>query len=321
MQAHRTQNDTFFWRGTASYITGAHAFKTGFNYGWGFQDRTDFSPDAPMQFRFNNGVPNQLTLHARPFRNITHIRDHGLFVQDRWTVNRLTLTAGLRYDYFHDFFPETPIGPADYAPNRNIVFPKTDGVTWHDIQPRSGFAYDVFGDGRTAVKVSLNKYMAGQAAIGIFAFDMAPANRLVNTTNRSWNDANRDFVPDCDLVSPVANGECGAMSNPDFGTTRSGIIYDPETLNGWGKRDHNWQFTRWCAARDPAANVDRGQLLPDLVREFHRHRTTARSAPLISTHSASRRLPTLGCRTAATTRSPACTTARLRRSGDGPTSS
>ena len=56
--------------------------------------------------------PNQLTLHARPFRNITHIRDHGLFVQDRWTVNRLTVTGGLRYDYFHDFFPETPIGPS-----------------------------------------------------------------------------------------------------------------------------------------------------------------------------------------------------------------
>ncbi len=242
-QAHRTKNDTFFWRGAVSYITGAHAFKTGFNYGWGFQNRMDFSPDAPMLFRFNNGVPNQLTLHARPFTNITHIRDHGLFVQDRWTVRRLTLTAGLRYDYFHDFFPETAIVPADYAPARHIVFPKTDGVRWHDIQPRSGAAFDVFGDGKTALKVSLNKYMAGQAAIGAFAFDMAPSNRLVNMTNRSWNDANRNFVPDCDLVNPVGNGECGAMSNPDFGTTRSGITYDPDTLAGWGKRDHNWQFT------------------------------------------------------------------------------
>ena len=251
VMAHRTKNDTLFWRGAVSYITGAHSLKMGFNYGWGLQDRTDFAPDAPIQYRFNNVIPNQLTLHARPFRNITHIRDHGLYVQDRWTVNRLTVTGGLRYDYFHDFFPETPIGPSQYAPNRNLVFPKTDGVRWHDLQPRAGFAYDVFGDGRTAVKASLNKYMAGQAAIGVFAFDMAPSNRLVNTTNRSWNDSvfgagdprSRNFVPDCDLVNPVANGECGAMSNPDFGTTRSGITYDPDTLKGWGKRDHNWQFT------------------------------------------------------------------------------
>jgi hypothetical protein len=241
--AHRTQNDTLFWRGSVSYITGSHSFKMGFNYGWGLQDRTDFAPDAPIQYRFNNGIPNQLTLHARPFRNITHIRDHGLFIQDRWTIRRLTTTFGLRYDYFHDFFPETPIGPSQYAPGRNLVFPKTDGVRWHDLQPRAGVAYDVFGDGKTAIKASLNKYMAGQAAIGVFAFDMAPSNRLVNTTNRSWNDANRNFVPDCDLVNPVANGECGAMSNPDFGSTRSGVEYDPDTLTGWGKRDHNWQFT------------------------------------------------------------------------------
>jgi len=242
-QAHRTQNDTFFWRGSAAYITGSHSFKAGFNYGWGFQDRTDFSPDAPLQYRFNNGIPNQLTMHARPFRNITHIRDHGLFVQDRWTVRQLTVTAGLRYDYFHDFFPETPIGPTDYAPTRNILFPKTDGVRWHDIEPRMGAAYDVFGDGKTALKVSLNKYMAGQAAIGAFAFDMAPSNRLVNLTTRAWTDANRDYLPNCDLINPAANGECGAMASPDFGTTRSGITYDPDTLKGWGKRDNNWQFS------------------------------------------------------------------------------
>jgi hypothetical protein len=251
VMAHRTKNDTFFWRGAVSYITGAHSFKVGFNYGWGFQNRMDFAPDAPVQYRFNNGVPNQLTLHARPFTNITHIRDHGIYAQDRWTVGRLTTTLGLRYDYFHDFFPETPIGPSQYAPNRNLVFPKTDGVRWHDIEPRMGVAYDVFGDGTTAIKASLNKYMAGQAAIGIFAFDMAPSNRLINTTNRSWNDSffgvgdprSRNYVPDCDLVNPVANGECGAMSNPDFGSTRSGSTYDPDTLAGWGKRDHNWQFT------------------------------------------------------------------------------
>ena len=71
---------------------------------------------------------------------------------------------------------------------------------------------------------------------------MAPASRIINNTRRSWNDANGDFVPDCDLLDPAANGECGRSSSPSFGTPRSGNSYDPDTLTGWGKRDYNWQF-------------------------------------------------------------------------------
>src|SRR6185503_18727941 len=88
----------------------------------------------------------------------------------------------------------------------------------------------------------LNKYLASLATSGTFGRDRAPASVLVNSTNRSWNDANRNFVPDCDLLAPAANGECGAMDNPAFGTARVGATYDPDTLSGWGKRDHNWQF-------------------------------------------------------------------------------
>jgi hypothetical protein len=33
------------------------------------------------------------------------------------------------------------------------------------------------------------------------------------------------------------------MENRDFGSTRPGVNYDPETLTGWNKRDYNWQFS------------------------------------------------------------------------------
>jgi hypothetical protein len=32
------------------------------------------------------------------------------------------------------------------------------------------------------------------------------------------------------------------MDNSAFGSTRVASSYDPDTLQGWGKRDHNWQF-------------------------------------------------------------------------------
>ena len=236
----------------ASYITGSHDLKAGFNLGFQSQNQKAYSIDSPTSFRFNNGVPNQLTLLATPWRTLIDERDHGAFVQDRWTVKRLTVTGGLRYDYFHVSFPEQSVGPGPLAPNRNFTFPKTQGVTWHDLEPRAGAAYDPFGDGKTALKVSLNKYLpfygapnaGGTGTDAAFTSNMNPTARLVNTTTRSWTDTNRNFVPDCELLNPAANAECGAMANPDFGSTRSGSSYDPDTLTGWNKRpDSNWQFS------------------------------------------------------------------------------
>jgi carboxypeptidase family protein len=237
-------------RMNASYITGAHAFKAGFNLGFNGQHQSIFSTDSPMSFRFNNGVPNQLTLESTPWTRLANSDDHGAYVQDKWTVRRLTATAGLRYDFFYVTFPATTIGPGEFVPTRNLSFPDAEGVRWHDLQPRTGMAYDLFGDGRTALKASLNKYLpfyglqlAVGSEAGTFSTNMAPVARLVPSTNRSWNDLNRDFVPDCDLINPVANGECGAMSPSNFGTTQSGVAYDPEIIRGWGKREYNWQFS------------------------------------------------------------------------------
>jgi hypothetical protein len=244
-----TWNYTDLFYMASSYITGAHSFKVGFNLWFPRQTQDIYNIDSPMSFRFNNGVPNQLTLLATPYLREVNSKDHGVFVQDRWTVGRLTLSAGLRYDYFGVSFPDASAGPGEFVPNRNISFAATDGVSWHDIEPRSGAVYDLFGNGKTALKVSLNKYLAYYALpnagseAGTFTTNMNPIARLVTSTNRSWNDADRDFVPDCNLLAPAANGECGAMSAPDFGSTRPGVNYDTDTLSGWNKRDYNWQFS------------------------------------------------------------------------------
>jgi hypothetical protein len=259
--ATSSRNPTRMPRMTASYITGAHAFKVGFNLGFQSQEQKAYSIDSPMSFRFNNGVPNQLTLQATPYETFIDEQDHGMFVQDRWTVNRMTVTGGVRYDYFHVSFPEQSVGPGRFVPTRNLTFPAAEGVTWHDLGPRVGVAYDLFGDGKTALKFSANKYLAFFGApnasatfdpVNAFTTSMNPTTRLVNSTTRSWNDSTfaagdprrGNLVPDCDLLNPAANGECGAMANPDFGTTRPGSSLDPATVTGWNKRPNsNWQFS------------------------------------------------------------------------------
>ena len=124
----------------------------------------------------------------------------------------------MRYDHWASSFPEQRIGPAPLVPNRNFTLPSTEGVSWHDISPRAGIAYDLFGNGKTAVKGSAGRYVAGQALRGndetvIFGDGLNPAQRVVTTANRSWNDANQNFRPDCNLLNFATNGECGPMNN------------------------------------------------------------------------------------------------------------
>ena len=58
-------------------------------------------------FRFNIGVPNQLTMYGVPTRGQSLIKGElGLYAQDRWTVDRWTINAGVRYDGFRGGYPE-----------------------------------------------------------------------------------------------------------------------------------------------------------------------------------------------------------------------
>ncbi len=53
-------NNNFHWRVDVSYITGTHAFKVGVNDAYGYHDNTTYVLN-PLSYRFNNGVPNQIT--------------------------------------------------------------------------------------------------------------------------------------------------------------------------------------------------------------------------------------------------------------------
>ena len=237
-------NHNYFFRGAVSYVTGAHNFKAGFTDLTGWLENTSHTGGPPVEYRFNRGVPNRITSRAVPIlTDVTLPLDLGFFVQDRWTVDRLTMNVGLRYDHLRTGWPALDLGPTELTPNRNISFPAVDNnISWHDMSYRFGAAYDLRGDGRTAVKVSANRYIEAQTSSGIGS-SPHPNRTLVNTVFRSWNDANQDFVPDCDLTSTAGNGECGPMSNSNFGTTVPGALFDEDALKGWRKRGYDWEFS------------------------------------------------------------------------------
>ena len=233
---------TYYYRASVSYITGAHSFKVGIGDITGYFNQNDYD-NNPVSYRFNNGVPNQITMRALPIVFRVDV-DHqmGAYVQDRWTVDRLTLNLGLRYDRFQNSFPAQEIGPSPLSPARNFRFEKTDGVSFHDLNPKLNAAYDLLGDGRTAVKASLNRSVEPYTSGGL-AGARNPITRLANSTTRSWGDANANFIPDCNLLSLDANGECGAVANRAFGSLTPEQNFDPEILSGWGKRSYDWELT------------------------------------------------------------------------------
>jgi hypothetical protein len=247
----RTLGVTIPFAASMSYVTGSHSAKFGvYNV---TAQRTSTVPDnfAKLTYRFNNGVPNQLTQRATPLDRAERQRlDLGIYVQDKWTLNRLTLSGGLRFDTFQSYFPEQTLGPGLHVPNRNITFPKTEMANWKDIVPRMGASYDLFGNGQTALKVAVNKYVTAQGLQGTYGDTANPVNRMANVVTRTWTDADRDFVADCDLTNVLAQdlrasgGDfCGTVSDTNFGRPTLSLNYDPEVLNGWGTRPYQWEFS------------------------------------------------------------------------------
>ena len=234
-----------------SYVTGSHSAKIGFYNVTA--SRTSDVPDnaSHLSYRFNNGIPNQITQRATPlYRAERQKLDLGIFVQDKWTVKRLTLSGGIRFDTFQSYFPEQTLVPGLLVPNRSVTFPETDMANWKDIVPRLGSVYDLRGDGRTALKVSINKYVTAQGLQGTYGDTANPVNRMANIVTRSWVDGNGNFTPDCDLTNVLAQdfrpggGDlCGVVSDTNFGRQTLSLSYNPDVLNGWGSRPYQWEFS------------------------------------------------------------------------------
>jgi hypothetical protein len=248
---NNTRVPNFTYRAAMAYVTGTHSFKVGFNRVHGFQETTNYNLN-PLAYQFNNGVPNQLTMRANPVKFRNHLdSDIGFFAQDKWSLRKTTLNLALRYDHFAASFPEQVVGPAPLAPTRNFVFPAQENLNWNDLTYRSGIVYDLHGDGKTAVKVTFNKYLRGQT-LNNLGTDPNPVNTMVTTANRAWNDTNNNRVPDCVLLDFAANGECLGINNPLFGSATRSATFDDILRRGYGNRETNWEFS---------AGVQR-QLLP-----------------------------------------------------------
>jgi len=249
------------WSAAASYVTGAHNLKFGYQ-GALHKDNDNLfdiiTNDQRMTYRFGAGVnaagqavafgvPNQVTIQAGPWTRYVRTGYAAFYAQDQWTRGKMTLQGALRFDRAYSRFPEQTI-PKDVWWPSEFVMPAAKGVdAYLDLSPRVGFAYDVFGTGKTSLKANVGRYLHPASDDGRYVASN-PAQTAVTLAARPWTDANGNYVVDCDLLNAAVQdnratgGDLCGQGDANYGKNRAATILDPSVLTGWKARPYDWQF-------------------------------------------------------------------------------
>lgn len=187
------------WTSAVTYVTGSHAVKVGLQWGFGvFRQTHDANGDLVQVYR--NGVPDSVTVYNTPVDHVGRVKaDLGVYAQDSWTIKRMTINAGLRYEYFNSYVDDQAAPAGRFVPLRN--FAKIQGPIFHDLTPRFGVSYDVLGDGKTAVKGSVGKYVHQLSTDFVNQYNPM----FLASDSRRWNDLNGDDVAQDNEIGPSNN--------------------------------------------------------------------------------------------------------------------
>jgi hypothetical protein len=216
-------------KGAATYVTGSHAIKIGGDVQWGYTLFEANRRNLGMTYVLNNGVPRQLSLIISPYSEQENFHQFSTYAQDQWTLKQLTINAGIRFDYVNQHVPVQTSGPGPNTPFQ--LWPEIpDLVGWKDLSPRLGVAYDLFGNGKTAVKATVSRYPVRNTTA--FAAQNNPIT-FNQTATRTWTDSNNDMLPQ--------ESELGGLSNNNFGTGATTSTANDDLRRGWHKRQFNWE--------------------------------------------------------------------------------
>ena len=164
---------------------GEHLFKGGVQWGRLYYE-SDYSVQGDHYVEYNNGVPTQVRQFNSPTVSTNVAKVLGIFLQDSWSINRLTLNVGGRWDKYVGTLPEQSAPAARFIGARQV--PETEVLNQSIAVWRAGASYDLTGNGRTAVKASYSRY---GLQVGI---DRVTSVNPLSNGNRTcpWTDPNGD---------------------------------------------------------------------------------------------------------------------------------
>ena len=229
----------FYWTASATWVKGNHTIKFGANNRQGtFKHSRQANADLTQQYRSSStgvrwSVPDSVLINNTPlFYSERLNRDLGLYIQDSWRLNRLTANIGLRWETVNARVNAGTSGAGRFAPERTFQ-EITDVPAWNDFAPRMALVYDLFGNGRTAIKYSLNRY--NQSRTTGIAADYNPLVRA--TATLPWRDVNGNDIADgamrCTGYPSAACEIDFSNLSPNFGIA---------ALNEYGEYPRTWNL-------------------------------------------------------------------------------
>jgi hypothetical protein len=219
--------DRYNMQASASYVTGTHSLKAGFQDSWGVFNHTYYL-NADLYQNYLSGKPSTVTLFNSPLRSAERLNGNlGIYAQDVWNLKRLSVTLGARWERVSEAVVGQPLQTGRFA---NLAeFADIPVPTWSTLSPRVAAVYDLFGTGKTALRLGYNRFAA--AATTTFASLYDPA--ISQTTSAAWTDLNADDIAQgakgcvyltagCEInFSTIpANFGTASLSSPDASITR-----------------------------------------------------------------------------------------------------
>jgi hypothetical protein len=231
-----------------SYVTGSHNVKFGVQDNWGYEWFATYK-NADLEQNYQNGVPTSVYVYNSPtYLNNSLDSNWGIYAQDAWSLRRLTLNYGVRWEYFKASIPQEEVGQGRFAGARKFgpeVFP-----VWKDAAPRFGAVYDLRGNAKTALKFGVNKYNL-QLTDGLT--NAHNPIRLQSAT-LAWTDVNNDDVaqglPGCTYLNPgceinfaqLATTYAQVPAGCSVIAGSGGVPCGTAQLDGNRKREYTWQY-------------------------------------------------------------------------------
>jgi hypothetical protein len=229
----------FYWNVAATWVKGDHTFKAGANNRQGtFKHSREANADLVQQYRSSStgvrwSVPDSVLIRNTPlFYGERLNRDLGIYIQDSWRLRRLTANVGLRWETLNAKVLAGRSGAGRWVPERTFD-EIVDVPSWNDFAPRMALVYDLFGNGQTAIKYSLNRYNQSRTT-GI----AAEYNPLLNqTSTRPWRDVNGNGMADATMR---CEGYPSAACEVDFNGLAAN--YGIAALNEYGNYPRTWNL-------------------------------------------------------------------------------